>query len=962
MSKPDSESGGHSAEIDELVERYLKLAEQDSAPAIDVYAREFPQHELELVRILQTMNVVQRLQPAPHRTVKTGSSAVESAPVIEDYRLIRVAGRGGMGVVYEAIQVSLDRKVALKVLPQVLFQNQRARQRFQLEAKAAAQLHHSNIVPVHDVGICNEHYYYAMQFIEGNTLDHVISQLRSLRDHPEDVSRLGLPANDEQAAGGKVRSRKEKPLDAMASDAARCLTIALSLNAYTNQSGPSTPANVEALPLDITIDSDGMAPALSSDPTARQSEASGGSNNKKKSSTFGSSSGNKPFFLSVARIGRQTAEALHYAHESGVVHRDIKPANLMLDTHGQVWITDFGLAKLSDANDLTRDGDVVGTLRYMAPERFEGKCDERSDVFSLGVTLYELLALQSPFDATDRMQLINQIKHSTPPSLRSLNRKVPYDLQTIIEKAMDSQPNRRYPTAQELAADLERFYDGRPILARRVSAFEKLWLWSKQNVGLAAALATVLLLLAAGTIGSTIAAIAFRASREEAREQSQLAYDTLNQVLFDLQESLAEIPAASGARRRLLNTALKGLEKTSQQFVTSNNTDRRLAIALQQLSRLALTTGASGNIDQSALNFAETAARRAVAISQKILDEQPNNSLAIRDMSISLSRLAAVQRAKAELASARESYQQSLLLSQRNLTINPDHKQALQDAAQALSNLGNLESTALQHQTALENYQAAHRHVLEVLEITPDDGDVQRSEALALINIGNTLLRIEGLGAHAQEKLEVALEHFQWLYDRQPDNVNAQRDLSLALESISDVFSRAGNHKARLDVIMRSHVIAQQMLAVDPKNMDLLIGMAESTSKLGDIQNTLKDSKSAQQSYARAWEICEELYATYPQSNVVRKMLCMQLTLHGQMARDLGNYDVAITAFERARDVALAHKGDSESGDFYGRWVETMNGTIEDTVEGKESGHPPEYWLEPPPGWVDQDNPNEQAN
>ena len=215
MSKPDSDSGEHTAEVDELVEPYLEMAEQGSAPAIDEYARSFPQHASELRRILETMNVVQKLRPPPSRTAKMRASSVEAAPVIEDYRLIRVAGRGGMGVVYEAIQISLDRKVALKVLPQVLFQNQRARQRFQLEAKAAAQLHHSNIVPVHGVGIHNEHCYYAMQFIEGDTLDHVISQLRSLRDRPEDASRLGLPATRSYAIAKQMLEADPKNMELM---------------------------------------------------------------------------------------------------------------------------------------------------------------------------------------------------------------------------------------------------------------------------------------------------------------------------------------------------------------------------------------------------------------------------------------------------------------------------------------------------------------------------------------------------------------------------------------------------------------------------------------------------------------------------------------------------------------------------------------------------------------------------
>ena len=552
------------------------------------------------------------------------------------------------------------------------------------------------------------------------------------------------------------------------------------------------------------------------------------------------------------------------------------------------------------------------------------------------------------------MQLISQIKHSTPPSLRSLNRKVPYDLQTIIEKAMDSQPHRRYSTAHDLAEDLGRFYDGRPILARRVSALEKLWLWSKKNVGLAAALATVLMLLVAGTIGSSIAAIEFRASREEAREQSQLAYDTLNQVLFDIQQSLAEIPAASGARQRLLQTALEGLTKTSEQFIASNDTDRRLAVALQQLSRLALTTGASGDPDQSAIDFADRAARRAVAISNRLMDEQPNNSLAVRDMSISLDCLAAVQRARGEFSEAHEVCQRSLGLCQRNLALNNNRQQALEDMALGLIAVGNLESTALRHEVALENYEAAYRYLRELISLDPDNTKALINEATTLLNIGNTSFRIEGLKIQAQEKLEAALERFQELYDQQPDNLSLQRGLALALKSISQIYVVTGNHAARHDALTRAYAIALQMLEADPKNMALMINAAQLLSDLGDIQNTLKDSQAASRSYALACEQCEELYAAYPQSNTVRRMLCFSLTMVGQKSRDLGQYDQAIVAFERAKQIAELYAGDAESGVYFQGWVQQMDDQIEEAINRKESGHPPEYWLEPPPGWVDE--------
>ena len=165
--------------------------------------------------------------------------------------------------------------------------------------------------------------------------------------------------------------------------------------------------------------------------------------------------------------GPRSAEALEYAHQQGILHRDIKPANLLLDAQGQIWITDFGLAKAQDSDELTRTGDIVGTLKYMAPERFNGWSDPRSDVYALGATLYELLTLRPAFEESDRVKLIERVLHESPPPLRQLDRRIPRDLETIVLKALAKEPGERYATAGQLAEDLRRFVAGRPILARR---------------------------------------------------------------------------------------------------------------------------------------------------------------------------------------------------------------------------------------------------------------------------------------------------------------------------------------------------------------------------------------------------------------------------------------------------------------------------------------------------------------
>ena len=144
----------------------------------------------------------------------------------------------------------------------------------------------------------------------------------------------------------------------------------------------------------------------------------------------------------MANIGRQVADALDYAHKQGVLHRDVKPSNLLLDLRGTVWVTDFGLAKVAGpgAENLTHTGDILGTLRYMPAEAFEGKSDARSDVYSLGLTLYELLAKRPAFDEKDRNRLIKQVTTAEPTPLDRVNREIPRDLVTIVQKAIEKEP------------------------------------------------------------------------------------------------------------------------------------------------------------------------------------------------------------------------------------------------------------------------------------------------------------------------------------------------------------------------------------------------------------------------------------------------------------------------------------------------------------------------------------------
>jgi serine/threonine protein kinase/Flp pilus assembly protein TadD len=404
---------------DEFMERHKR----GERPDVEEYAARHPQAAELLRKVLAALDVVGVSLAA---AASSGPACEgEVAGTLGDFRILREVGRGGMGIVYEAQQISLKRRVALKVLPFAGTLDPKQLQRFHNEAQAAAGLHHTNIVPVHFVGCERGVHFYAMQFIDGQTLAEVLRQLRQPPADPQSAADP-QPTTLYGAAGVTTRSVDSAPV--------------------------------------------------------RRAEHR----------------------RWVARLGEQAAEALHHAHELGVIHRDVKPGNLMLDGRGNLWVTDFGLAHVQSDASLTASGDLVGTLRYMSPEQALAKrvlIDQRTDVYSLGATLFELLTLRPPFDGADRQELLRQIAFEEPEAPRRLDKAIPAELETIVLKALEKNPADRYATAQELADDLRRFLDDRPIKARRPSWRQVAAKWARRHRGVAcagAAMLGMLLVLGAG--------------------------------------------------------------------------------------------------------------------------------------------------------------------------------------------------------------------------------------------------------------------------------------------------------------------------------------------------------------------------------------------------------------------------------------------------------------------------------
>jgi len=360
---------------------------------------------------------------------------------IDQFRIVREIGRGGMGVVYEAVEEPTGRHVAMKVLPQAVTVEAGLRERFEREIRTTANLNHPNIVRVYTVGAWLDQPYYTMEYIDGLSLDRAIK-------HPWWPSRF-----------------------------------------------QSVTSGVEAAPTSSADGKTVIVPEWPDDDAVDDDTEGGGA---------GVHPRNREYFRFVAEIVRDTGQALDHAHRHGVIHRDVKPANILLTRDGRVRVTDFGLAIEVDAATLTRTGAMVGTPRYMSPEQLltrRVRIDARTDVYSLGVTLYELLTLCPAFEADTRAQLLLKIAVQEPRKPRGVNPYLPRDLETIALMAMEKDPQHRYQSAQLLADDLTRFLDGEPILAAPPSIATRTWKFVRRHKILSATVAAALVFLCVGAAG-----------------------------------------------------------------------------------------------------------------------------------------------------------------------------------------------------------------------------------------------------------------------------------------------------------------------------------------------------------------------------------------------------------------------------------------------------------------------------
>jgi tetratricopeptide (TPR) repeat protein len=696
----------------QAVEEYLAALERGPKPDRQEFLGRHPAIAEALAKCLDGLEFVHLAAPQLSRPSLTGppgaAADIAGHGPLGDFRIVREVGRGGMGVVYEAEQISLGRRVALKVLPFAAALDAKQRQRFQHEAQAAAQLHHTNIVPIYGVGCERGVHFYAMQFIEGQTLAAMIRDLRQLAGVEE--------------PGGTVGPAAAAPLPS---------PVRAAVPTQNPPTGPYTPLS--------------CCPELSAAATTPRPVG--------KLSTERSTK-DPAFFRTAAGLGLQAAEALEHAHQLGVVHRDIKPANLLVETtaplspqaeRGQgvrLWIADFGLAQFHSDTGLTLTGDLVGTIRYMSPEQAlakRGIVDHRTDIYSLGVTLYELLTLQPAFAGNDRQQVLHQIAGEEPCPPRRLNKSVPADLETIVLKAMAKSPAERYATAQELADDLRRFLEDKPVLARRPTLAQRARRWARRHQTLVRAAMVMLVLL---TVGSAISALliwqaqqrteqaylAVQVKEKEATENFQeadenfkMARDAVDQMLTRVGEvKPARVPETF--RRALLEDALKFYQKFLVHRRGNHPTIRQETGRAYQ--RVAHIYALLGQHEQ-----AEEACRKGMSLFQALAAENPAEPSYWHDLAAIHNELGRLLRNVGRPLEAENAYRQGRQFLQEKL---PAEFRSRTEHRELLAGLHLLLSGVL---VSLGKTQEAHETLQQALNVRQELADEFPTVPLHWINL-----------------------------------------------------------------------------------------------------------------------------------------------------------------------------------------------------------------------------------
>jgi serine/threonine protein kinase len=796
VESPGSLSLAQKSKVLSVLEEYLVQLEQGVPPAPEELLARHPDLAEELKAYLASLNFLHQAALSfhgPEQAPRSGQVTEGDAGPgqLGDFRIIREVGRGGMGVVYEAEQLSLHRRVALKILPFAATMDRRQLQRFQNEACAAASLEHPHIVPVYAVGCERGVHYYAMKLVDGQSLAAMI---------------------DAQRQPSEPRS--------------------------TSEPRPSGSGGLQPLPDGRGSDSTSPIRAFSTERGPRDAAA----------------------FRQIAEWGIQAAEALEHAHSVGVVHRDIKPANLMIDSNGSLWVADFGLARTAADAGLTMTGDVLGTLRYMSPEQAlakHGLVDHRTDVYSLGVTLYELLTGTPAVNGKDREEILNAIMLDEPRLPRALDGAIPRDLETIVLKAMEKNSYERFPSAQEMADDLRRYMEDRPIRSRQPNLLQRLQSWGRRHKPLVRS-AVVVLLLAMG--GLTVSTLLITAAYHSEIEQRGIA---------EAKQQEAEDQRATAEREK--KRALLFRDKALDALRATTGADVEKLI------------GAKKELGADERNYLEAIVKRWQAFAAE--GETDEHSRALRGaghfyVGYLWQKLGRLDEARAEYEKARHIQQELAKQFPTTLRHQTDLAETHYNLSILLSGLGRKNEARAESAKALVIRQDLAKRFTAVLEYQQALATSHNSQGAFLLELGNN----EAAGVEFAKSRDLV----EKLAKRFPDAPGYSQHLAAAHNNLAVALENLGKLTEALREIAKARDVTKELVRRFPDVPDYKKALAEAYFTLGNLLRGVSKPEEARGAYESARDIRKKLAEQFPSVPEHRYKLAYTHNNLGELHRILG--------------------------------------------------------------------------
>jgi tetratricopeptide (TPR) repeat protein/tRNA A-37 threonylcarbamoyl transferase component Bud32 len=673
---------------------------------------------------------------------------------IGDYELLSVLGQGGMGVVYKARQISLNRDVALKMIRNSELASEDQIRRFQNEAEAVALFDHPGIVPIYEVGLHGDQRYFSMKLIEGAGLDK------------------------------RLKSSPLKPRVA-------------------------------------------------------------------------------------AELVAEVAEAIHHAHQRGLLHRDLKPANILLDAEGHPHVTDFGLSKrMEQESGLTMSGEIMGTPAYMAPEQAMGRNSHvttASDVYGLGGILYAAITGREPFQGDSLLETLHKVRAAAPDRPTTINKKVPRDLEVICLKCLEKDQKRRYASAQEVADDLHRWLNGEPIVARRVNAVARSWMWCKRRPALATLAGALAAAIIGGVIGiawqwhqavfqrneAVVARDAAQKNAQLASTQATLALSTIQDLVTEVQTKLS-LPDLYDVKMELLKTAQTRMEGVAAVYEKSLSKEATVLAIDMALANIYKQLGQS---------------EKAAVLSGRSL----------------------------EVAKARVIIKENSDPSRMNLALIYQFRGLLyeefgRDMKAALS----------ENQEALRIWQDIDNHPNTKPSLFPlDKKTVRINLAEATTGVAVDYYRIGDI-ENARDGFRRAYDLRQELVRSFPDDPRLKQNLSYSTLALAEVSFRLGNPAQAEDYFRQTLQAREKMFAEKPKDESVILELADVNSEIGEFKLRTGDLAEARKRIERGKELRAAFVQADPRNVLLRRNLSTSFYMLGNLGDREGNQKFALESFQAA--------------------------------------------------------------